>query len=283
MSSSTSKPPANSPPLIVPPLQNHKTTLIILHSRGSTAHKFAEPLLTHLASPLSRATTQRPNSPAGSPKSFRYHFPNTRFVFLTAPLRRAVVLKRSLTHQWFDNWSLIQPELKQHLQVPGLRETSAFLHDLLNKEIEVVGADNVVLMGLCQGCAASIVAALLWEGEAFGALVGMWDTGKAGDDSLVEPGDDGEDIFERDCEGSGGGTKFERAWIPVFMGHGTEDDKVPCDIGRLAAEFLRGIDMNVDWKEFEGLGHWYSEDMLRDVIRFIKGLNGWEDSYITKN
>jgi hypothetical protein len=23
-------------------------------------------------------------------------------------------------------------------------------------------------------------------------------------------------------------------------------------------------------KEYEGLGHWYSEDMLRDIFKFIK-------------
>lgn len=173
MSTSKSKPLVYSPPLIFPPLQAHKKTLIILHGRGSSAQKFAEPLLTHVVAPLSTAASPTPSSPEEFPKSFRDHFPNTRFVFPCAPLRRALVFNRSLIHQWFDNWSVTQPELKQHLPVPGLRETNAFLHDLLSKEIEVLGAENVVLMGLSQGCAASIVATILWEGEPFGALVGM--------------------------------------------------------------------------------------------------------------
>ncbi|KAF2869239.1 Alpha/Beta hydrolase protein [Massariosphaeria phaeospora] len=306
------------PPLVVSPQQTHKTTLIILHGRGSTAHKFAEPLLAHPVSHLTTATTPTPSSSAQPLASFRDHFPNTKFVFPTAPLRRALVFKRSLIHQWFDNWSLTQPELKQHLQVAGLRETSAFIHDMVRKEMEIVGAGNVVLMGLSQGCAASIVATLLWEGEAFGALVGMCgylpfrkgmhdcvdDAGDGEKDSSGEAGDDGEDMFERDDEDSGGGTKFERAvaWlreelqaskhggeiapmqsISVFMGHGTDDDKVPCEIGRSAAEFLGGIDVKVDWKEFEGLGHWYSEDMLRDVVQFLKGLKAWEDPVTAGN
>ncbi|KAJ4369224.1 hypothetical protein N0V83_006309 [Neocucurbitaria cava] len=66
--------------------------------------------------------------------------------------------------------------------------------------------------------------------------------------------------------------------IPVFMGHGTEDEKVPIEIGRLAADFLDIIGVNIEWKEYEGLGHWYSSDMLRDVVRFLKGLDGWKDS-----
>ena len=144
MAPSASKPAHNLPPLVVAPKDTHKTTLIVLHGRGSTAEKFAEPLLTNPVSPST--------STAENPHSFHDHFPNTKFIFPTAPLRRAIVFKRSLIHQWFDNWSLTEPELKQHLQIPGLRETSASLHVLLKTEIEDVGAQNVVLMGLSQGC-----------------------------------------------------------------------------------------------------------------------------------
>lgn len=305
-----SKPPIHTAPLIFLPQQPHKTTLIILHGRGSTAQKFAEPLLSHPVSPLSTAATPSPNAPVELSRSFRDHLPNTKFVFPTAPLRRAVIFNRSLTHQWFDNWSLEPPGTKQHLQIPGLRETSTFLHDLIRKEMEVVGPENVILMGLSQGCAASIITALLWEGEVFGALIGMCgyllyrkemhefvkDADNGENDLLRGSREEVEDIFERDGEGSGGGTKFERAveWlqeelqisredngkaklspmqsIPIFMGHGTEDDKVPCDIGRLAADFLKSVDVPLDWKEYEGLGHWYSEDMLRDIVEFLKSL-----------
>ncbi|KAF1837350.1 phospholipase/carboxylesterase family protein-like protein [Decorospora gaudefroyi] len=317
MSSSKSKPQRTILPLVIPPLHDHKTTMIILHGRGSSAEKFAEPLLTHIVSPGDKVPVSSTELPAdGSPtsmKSFQEHFPNTKFVFPTAPLRRAVVFKRSLIHQWFDNWSLTEPELKQHLQVQGLRETTAYLHGLLKDEIEIVGARNVVLMGLSQGCAASIIAMLLWKGERIGALVGMCgylpfrkgmcdsvDDANSGDtDSLVGSDDDEqEDMFERNDEELGSGSKFEKAvgWlreelgisqdngggdeqssslqsIPVFMGHGRDDEKVPCYIGKLAADFLAGVDVSVTWQEYAGLGHWYSEDMLRDVVDFVNGLD----------
>jgi predicted esterase len=173
----------------------------------------------------------------------------------------------------------------------------------------------VVLMGLSQGCAASLISALLWEGEAFGGVVGMCgylpfrkgmhdcieDVEHADKDLLGGSGDGGDDVFERDTESSEASTRFERAvaWlcdeldvsrqgrekanvpcmqsIPVFLGHGTEDEKVPCGIGRLAAEFLRGVHVSVDWREYEGLGHWYSGDMLRDMTQFLKALKGWDN------
>jgi predicted esterase len=288
-------PPPSSypPPLIFAPKATHKTTLIVLHGRGSTAEKFAGPLLTHPTSPTL--------------ESFHAHFPHTKFIFPTAPLRRAASFNRSLTHQWFDTWSLTDPEIKQHLQVPGLRETSGYLHDMLATEIKDVSARNVGVVGLSQGCAASMVAAMVWKGEAFGCVVGMCGylpLRRGMRDAVVDvgcEGDDGEeDMFERDDEETDKGTKFERAveWlreelqmtrggveektpamqsIPIFLGHGVEDEKVLCHIGRSAAEFLGELDVGVTWKEYDGLGHWYSEEMLRDVVAFLKSLKGWED------
>jgi len=229
------------------------------------------------------------------------------------------VFKRSLTHQWFDIWSLTEPELKQHLQIPGLRETSVYLHGILREEIEVVGADNVVLMGLSQGCAASIIATMLWKGAPFGALVGMCgflpfrlgmqdcieETGDDDDDALVGFGNDdgdGKDVFERESENGEIGTRFEKVvgWlreelqmedpgnqesessalqsIPVFMGHGSDDEKVPSAFGKLANDFLKSLNVDVTWKEYGGLGHWYSKEMLRDVVCFLKEKKGWSES-----
>lgn len=41
---------------------------------------------------------------------------------------------------------------------PGLKETSLMLHRLLEREVRELGAQNVVLGGLSQGCAAALVA-----------------------------------------------------------------------------------------------------------------------------
>ncbi|KAF2751822.1 phospholipase/carboxylesterase family protein-like protein [Sporormia fimetaria CBS 119925] len=285
--------------LQIPHSLSHKTTLILLHGRGSSAQKFAEPLLTHPVSPLASTSS----------RIFRDHFPLTKFLFLTASLRRTFIFKRSFTHQWFDNWSLTEPELKQHIQVQGLRETSAYLHGILQREIELVGEKNVVLMGLSQGCAASLVSTLLWKGEAFGGVVGMcgylpFRKGMLeeveGERNHVEDDDEEDNLFGKEEEGPHSGrSDIDRAaeWlreelqadsqadehgksavmlsIPVFMGHGREDEKVPCDIGKMAADFLRGLSVNVEWREYDGLGHWYSEDMLSDVVSFLKGLDGW--------
>lgn len=214
----------------------------------------------------------------------------------------------------------------------GLPRTTAFLHDLLRREAGLVGgAGNVVLGGLSQGCAASLVAAMLWEGGRLGAVVGMcgWlpfkaaleaaagvrrDAGQCDDDD-----DDGFDPFERSPVEGGldpfghsdatpldgdadGGTETSddpcsRAIIglreelelplvsplrgqpsitatPVFFGHGVEDDKVPVHLGRGSADCLASIGVHASWHEYEGLGHWYSEAMLMDLVDFLQKHTG---------
>jgi len=145
-------------PLITPPLKEHKETWIILHGRGSNAQKFGSELLS----------TQIPGH-----GSLPQAFPHAKFIFPTASTRRATIYKRKEIHQWFDNWHLDAPTEREELQIDGLRETSIFLHDLLKAEIAVVGAKNVVLGGLSQGCAAALVSMLLWEAEPLAAMFGM--------------------------------------------------------------------------------------------------------------
>lgn len=208
--------------------------------------------------------------------------------------------------------------------IDGLRETTAYLHTLIREEIALLrpagggGARDIVLGGLSQGCAGSLVAAALWEGEEvpLGAAVGMcgWlpfvEGVMAGG---VGWGDGGDDLFERGGKGEAGFDPFERGGeeeevvdvkgkggagavevlremlelesvpeglsvvegTPVFLGHGDEDDSVPLRLGKMSAECLGKMGMGVEWREYRGLGHWYSEEMLGDMVGFLKGHSGF--------
>lgn len=307
----------SAPNVVFEPIGVHKTTMIVLHGRGSTAQRFAEPFLSSLwytfTHPHNVPKNEDPCIKEKDEAPFRTYFTNTRFVFPTAPLRRAVAFNRSLTHQWFDSWSHVDPQLKEHLQAPGLRETSAHMRDLLRAEIETVGAKNVVVVGLSQGCAASLVSGMLWEGEPFAGVVGMCGYlpfVKSMHD-VVNEEDIEDDLFERevtpmkrdpknDGDGSRNEKRFDEAvtwlreelgfkescggsltqslrYIPVFLGHGMHDETVPYKNGKDALEFLRSIGVDVQWKGYADLGHWYSEDVLRDIAVFLRKLDGWED------
>lgn len=327
-------------PLVFEPLRlPHKQTFILLHGRGSSGHKFGPVLLeTSFASPpLSPITTTSipsldisDSSVSPSPiidsstfdttgVTLATAFPNARFVFPTAARRRATIYKRAYTRQWFDNWLLDPPATdREYLQTEGLRETVTYLHELLRAEIDLIpgGAKNVVFGGLSQGCAASLTALLLWEGDKLGAVIGMCGylpfaetmlrqfgsgveicNGGADAGNQISQAEDDFDPFDRDAMGNGsderevsGPATVAVDWlrdelqvskselsddlpaftgIPIFLGHGVQDERVSVLLGRRASQCLTAMNGRVYWHEFEGLGHWYSKDMLRAFIDFI--------------
>lgn len=309
-------------PLIFEPLQlPHQHTFILLHGRGSWADKFGHELLrTPIKNPVRSLPTNK--SSAGEPANvsqtqasmvtLQTAFPHARFVFPTAARRRATIYKRSYTHQWFDNWKLDPPETeREELQIEGLHETTKFLHQLLRAEIAIVpgGAKDVVLGGLSQGCAASLVALLLWEGDDLGAVVGMcgrlpfaerlMDEIRGEEDEQRDNVALGFDPFAVDaCHGDetkdgtrGSPAHRAVAWlreqldlpalqppsealsvqkVPIFLGHGGQDEKVSLELGRRASEFLSKLGARICWEEYDDLGHWYSSDMLSDLLHFLK-------------
>lgn len=147
-------------PLVVHPTTTHTHSIILLHGRGSNAERFG------LAFLAARSSAN---------KTLADHFPSVRFIFPTAKKRRSTVLKRVPINQWFDNFSLEDPSQRQHLQYDGLKETSAFVTRLVQREAETVGVARVVVGGLSQGCAAALHVLLNLGGQPapLAGFVGM--------------------------------------------------------------------------------------------------------------
>ncbi|KAL2040499.1 hypothetical protein N7G274_006942 [Stereocaulon virgatum] len=294
MGHSKSKSGAYPDPLIVSSTLSCKETFIILHGRGSNAEKFSSALLD----------TKLPDG-----QTFQTVFPHAKFVFPTASRRRAVVYNRSFIHQWFDNWTLDKPSKKEELQIEGLCETSAYIHDLLQKEIAIVGAKNVVLGGLSQGCAVSLASLLTWEGEPYAAQFGMcgWIPFRTHMADIVNPdevsdkAEDGEpDLFAHDPENDSEEISpaaqavaylREELDLPVksqpsmafqhvqlFLGHGVEDEKVPFSQGKDTGDLMKRLGIDVTWKEYEGLAHWYSSAMLGHLVEWLREKTKWDST-----
>ncbi|EEQ84384.1 hypothetical protein, variant [Blastomyces dermatitidis ER-3] len=318
-------------PVTIQPLKSHRHTIILLHGRGGTGTSFGREILS---TPFPLPLLRSPDSPFGM-LTLRDAFPHAKFVFPTAPRRYPTQHKYDLINQWFDLWWLPSsssaaddngdrpfPLERDSVQSDGLRESTLFLHDLLQREVELVegGAKNVLLGGLSQGCATSLVACLLWDGvgegrerrEALGALVGFCGRlpferrvriilagGAVDGEKVNQPsGTDGEvenksrigndtvgsavDFFRKELEiplppglpSSSHDFPFQRT--PLFLGHGVEDMTVPIRLGREAVTCFESLGMNVSWNEYEGLGHWYTDSMLSDFVKFVREKTDWE-------
>lgn len=275
-------------PLVIGPALQHEKTFIILHGRGDWGDHFGPQFLIWQIQ---------------KDQDIRDAFPTAKFVFPTAAKRRAQAYNRSMSHQWFDNFSPLTVEdqrTHETWQLEGLRETSLFLHELLRHEISIIGANNVILGGLSQGCAASMIAMLLWDGPPLRAMFGMcgWLPLREYLERIAKPtagGEEGEHstvVFDRadglpehgldTCSEALQALRIELDFpirsstpaklyqqIPMFLGHGILDHKVPIALGREAARCLRSLGCTVETKEYAGLGHWYSDNMLADIVRFL--------------
>lgn len=199
----------------------------------------------------------------------------------------------------------------------GLSKSVIYVHHLLEEACKEVGAENVVLWGLSQGCATSLVSLLCWEGEGIAACIGMcgWlpygnvvkdiaTIGNGNEDDLFEIDDDDDGTFAYSGSGYGDASAASECvarkdavkqavdyireeismqsksevykHIPVFLGHGTEDDKVSIRLGREAKSCLDLLGVEVKMNEYEGLGHWYSGEMLGDIFAFLREKLGVE-------
>lgn len=157
-------------PLVIPPLDNdqHTHTIILLHGRGSNGERFGHVFIE-----------------SGIAK----RLPTTKFIFPTARKRRSTVLKRIPINQWFDNYSLEDPNTRAELQLDGLQESSEFLRRLIDEEAKLLSNDpavgdgysRIVIGGLSQGCAASVFCLLGGfpsaredgESKCLGGFIGM--------------------------------------------------------------------------------------------------------------
>ncbi|ROV88630.1 hypothetical protein VMCG_10318 [Cytospora schulzeri] len=258
------------------------------------ARKSSSPALTHKRPRSTSHHDHTPHRQRGTPLTLAEALPHARFVFPNAPKQRATVYKRSVMRQWFDDWHL-RPELSgdfvnhqydEGLQISRLGHTVRYLHELIAKEADLVGGvGNVVLGGISQGCAASLVTALLWEGsDRLGAVVGMcgWlpyldqmtEAMQLQGDSAGETGEEGDnfELFERPTSPlispsvigsvdaavgwlrdelelpriqSSGLFGAESRKTPVILCHGWDDNKVDRYQGQAAAEFLPCLGMEV--------------------------------------
>ena len=58
--------------------------------------------------------------------------------------------------------------------------------------------------------------------------------------------------------------------MPVFLGHGEDDMKMKLEWGREMGELLGSIVMDVRWESYEGLGHWWNEKEMVDLVSFLR-------------
>jgi predicted esterase len=308
-------------PFFVDARREHQQSLILLHGRGSNGKDFGEGLLRSQIGLLPEGDFE--------PTTIAAVLPNTKFIFPTARKRRAKWYNRATISQWFDNVPIDEQDAgmsqeQAEWQLEGLRQSREYLRKIVDEEITLVGAANVFVGGLSQGCAMGLHFLLSYTGfrSTLGGFIGMsgWLPFVDDMEDILHPprndeehddNDECDDPFalsDSDFDHVEHASSSEQAvlpsgnialssaavticnfvrdnmdlepmtgsqhppWVqtPVFLGHGTKDEKVKVGKGFRAAEFLRKVGMQVTWKEYdEGHGYKIPEE-LDDIVQFLQ-------------
>ncbi|KAI1080802.1 phospholipase/carboxylesterase [Whalleya microplaca] len=281
---------------VVEPTSSHTHSVIMLHGLSSNGSKFGAEFLETAVTSKGKKLTDL--------------LPGTRFIFPTAKRRRSTAFNRAMLTQWFDKARLSDPSYRKEIQLPGLAESAVTVLELIRQEIQLVTPRNVLLGGLSQGCAMAL-SVLMCLDHPIGGFVGMSgylpfreDIEDAIDDDTELDKDDPfalDDIeqelpkdpvvkamvFERDLLGlspldkplTRGRTSH---LTPIFLGHGSEDDKIPCVLGEAAGKVMKNAGYDVELKVYPGLGHWYKiPNEVDDIVEFIDLKAGWKLEELT--
>jgi len=171
-----------------------------------------------------------------------------RFVFPNAPMRPVTINYGKVMRAWYD--------------ITALGNARAFERSHLDESKEQVEAwiaherglgvepDRIVLAGFSQGGAIALYAGLQQE-EALAGIMAL---------SSYHPTP--ELIAGAPVKG-----------VPVFIGHGTEDDIVPVALAEKSAEALRENGFDPEWHTYP-IFHGVSADEVRDIALWLRSTIG---------
>jgi phospholipase/carboxylesterase len=151
-----------------------------------------------------------------------------RWLFPRAPVRPVTINNGYRMRAWYD---ILGADLVRREDEVGLRESIALVHALIEREIaRGMPARRIVLAGFSQGCAITLGAGLRCPHR----LAGL--AGLSGYLPLAAS------------------TAAERhaanADVPVFLGHGRQDDIVTLARGTQARDSLQDLGHGVDWHDY---------------------------------
>ena len=262
-------------PFIVLPTTTHTHTVVLLHGLSTNGVSFGtdfmENALNAKGSTLPRA------------------FPYVKFIFPSGAPRRCTAFGGKMMHVWFDITTIADRTIGEDKQIEGLAESTAYLSRLIREEttiLELVGRsrEDLVLGGFSQGCAMSMWV-LLNMGLELGGYVGMsgWLPFRRQIDSVMKVGTDQKARslaaldYMRDtvpvpclshCPTS---ERLKGLATHVFLGHGSKDEKVRTAWGEDMRDTLEILGLDIVWKEYEALEHWYKvPDEVEDISDFLR-------------
>lgn len=247
---------------VVDPSSEHTHTIVFLHGRDSNASEFASELF---------------ESQASDGRTLREIFPGFKWVFPNSGLRPSNQFDCDMS-QWFDMWSVQNPEEQSGLQTAGLRESIDRILDLIKQEASELPTERIFLAGISQGCAVAIHA-LLCSNARLAGFLGFcsWLPFAAQVEEINASGDSPDERLGkvrelvRPLQSYVSSTHPNNMLnTPVFLAHCEDDAVVPISNGESLKSSLSQIGLSVEWHQYQDGGHWLNEPRgINDIVAFV--------------
>lgn len=266
---------------IVEPRVAHSHTIIFLPSLAREGEEFGRDLLEYSLNHDERSLPEL--------------LPGCRFVFPTPRLRLGSGFDWRILNLWFDMARLSDPDYKKLVQLPGLEQSAFQIMDILNTEMRDVPPRNIILGGFGQGSAMALSILMSLE-HPLGGFIGMsgWlpfqtsleqelesqpEPDELGEHGLQEPFVRAQ-TFQRDLLALPAldvPAKENTAYsTPIFLGHGTKDERIPPALCDAAARTIRAAGYKVTMKKYPGLPHGIAISLeIDEILDFIGSRVGW--------
>ena len=178
-----------------------------------------------------------------------------RFVFPSAPQRPVTVNNGYRMRAWYDiHPPSTDPAAPRREDEAGLRASMAQVQALIDREVaRGVPASRVVLMGFSQGCAMTLLSGLRAP-QRLAGLVALSGYLPLPDTTAAE-------------------RSAANADVPIFMGHGTQDEMVVPARGEAARDALRALGYGVEWHSYP-MGHSVCPEEVEDLANWLRRVLG---------
>jgi lysophospholipase II len=275
-------------PFVVEPTTRHELTVILIHGRGSTGEEFAEDFFST------------------GLRSLRDLFPAVRWAFPTARRCLSTVYQEEIP-EWYDVWSLVNPDERLDLQKPGLAESIEYIVDIIQSERELLRRragntsrrNTLVLGGISMGCAVGIHALLYLAStnadhdiDGFFGWCGWLPLANSLRQRQMEALDRGDKVqetlrkFYADELGVAypahdniiaqelkidDSSKELLASVLIFLSHCNDDSIINIRLGRELRDSLGSLGAVSEWQEYADGGHWIKDpEAVNDFASFIQ-------------
>lgn len=176
---------------------------------------------------------------------------NVKMIFPHAPQIPVTVNQHYIMPAWYDIKKMdLDREIDEHT-VEISRQKLLFLieQEIKNK----IDSKKIILAGFSQGGAMAAKLALHFD-QPLGGLMIL--SAYLLDEEQVRA----EKLSPQNRN------------IPIFMGHGTLDEVVPCALAQKHQTLLKKKHYDVTWKTYENMGHSVCPDEMKDVSQWLKSL-----------